>query len=85
MPRLKPNCFAPRLVLFGVLTASSLPLAGCTPAMEKFSPSNIWHNVQPHRLQRWNRGQGMSTDAYFSVADPIARPDGSWSTPDDAR
>lgn len=39
--------------------------------MKNFSPGNIWHNLQPHRLQRLNQGTGMSSDAYFSVSDPI--------------
>jgi hypothetical protein len=54
-----------------VLFCASLGVTGCTAAMKDYSPSNIWHNMQPHRLQRLNQGQGMSTDAYFSVSDPI--------------
>ena len=80
MPRVRPNCFVPRFVLLGLLVASALALSGCTPAMQKFSPSNIWHNLQPYRLQQWNRGQGMSPDAYYSVADPIDRTDDADST-----
>ena len=33
---------------------------------------NMAYELQPHRLRRLNRGPGMSPDAYFSVADPIA-------------
>jgi hypothetical protein len=28
------------------------------------------HDLQPHRLQRLNRGPGMGSDAYYSVPDP---------------
>ena len=28
------------------------------------------HDLQPHRLQRMNRGPGLSSDAYYSVPDP---------------
>ena len=39
---------------------------------EKLSPSNLFYNLQPSQLQRLNEGDaGMSTDAYFSVRDPL--------------
>lgn len=33
------------------------------------------HELQPYRLQRWNRGAGMQSgyEAYYSVADPLPR------------
>jgi hypothetical protein len=42
------------------------PLAGC----QMFE--NMMYELQPHRLRRLNSGPGMSSDAYYSVADPIA-------------
>ncbi len=60
----------PRIFAICMIAAMS-GVSGCTPAMKNFSPSNIWHNLQPHRLQRLNQGPGMSSDAYFSVSDPI--------------
>jgi hypothetical protein len=39
---------------------------------EKLSPSNLFYSLQPSQLQRLNQGDpGMSTDAYFSVRDPL--------------
>ena len=39
---------------------------------EKLSPSNLWYDLQPSRLQRLNEGStGMSSDVYYSVLDPI--------------
>lgn len=35
----------------------------------------IMHELQPHRLQRLNSGPGMSSDAYYSVPDPLDQPD----------
>ncbi len=40
-------------------------------AWEKLSPSNIWYNMQPHRLNRLNEGEGMPSDVYYSVPDPL--------------
>ena len=38
---------------------------------------NMMHNLQPHRLQRLNRGvEGMPTSAYFSVNDPLDEANG---------
>jgi len=67
----RPIACARRCAYVLVLAAAAAPTIGCTPAMQKFSPSEIMHNLQPHRLQRLNRGPGMSSDAYFSVTDPI--------------
>ena len=39
---------------------------------EKLSPSNLWYDLQPSRLQRLNEGDtGMSSDVYYSVLDTI--------------
>ena len=39
---------------------------------EKMSPSNLWYDLQPSRLQRLNEGSpGMSSDVYYSVSDPL--------------
>lgn len=39
---------------------------------EKLSPSNLWYDLQPSRLQRLNEGDtGMSSDVYYSVSDPL--------------
>jgi hypothetical protein len=49
------------LCLAGLLCASGA--TGCA----------LMHELQPHRLQRWNRGNGMEPgfEAYYSVDDPI--------------
>ena len=31
----------------------------------------LMHDVQPHRLWRFNRGPSPSSNPYFSVSDPI--------------
>lgn len=31
----------------------------------------LMHEMQPHRLWRWNRGPAPSTNPFFSVSDPI--------------
>lgn len=31
----------------------------------------MMHELQPHRLWRWNRNPAPSSDPYFSVSDPI--------------
>ncbi len=46
------------LLIIGVMMASS---SGCA----------LMHEMQPHRLWRWNRGPSHSSDPYFSVSDPI--------------
>lgn len=39
---------------------------------EKLSPSNLWYDLQPTRLQRLNEGDsGMPSDVYYSVSDPL--------------
>jgi hypothetical protein len=39
---------------------------------EKLSPSNLWYDLQPTRLQRLNEGDPqMSSDVYYSVSDPL--------------
>jgi len=37
----------------------------------KWSPSNIWYNLQPSQLDKLNRGPGMPSDVYYSISDPI--------------
>ena len=39
---------------------------------DKLSPSNIWYNMSSNRLNRLNEGPGLSSDAYFSVPDPMS-------------
>jgi hypothetical protein len=46
----------PSLILSG-LALTGVITAGC-------------HELQPHRLQRLNRGPGLSTEAYYSIPDP---------------
>jgi len=39
---------------------------------EKLSPSNLWYDLQPSRLQRLNEeSTGMTSDVYYSVPDPL--------------
>ena len=47
-------------VLLAVAAAVSVAASGC---------SSTWHELQPHRLQRLNRGPGMPTgpEAYSSL------------------
>ena len=33
----------------------------------------LTHDLQPHRLWRWNRGPGASSDPFFSVSDASVR------------
>ena len=33
----------------------------------------LTHELQPHRLWRWNRGPGASSDPFFSVSDASVR------------
>jgi hypothetical protein len=51
-----------RLVSSGLLGAVVWSAAGC----------QMFHELQPHRLRRWNQGPGMSSEAYFSVPDVVA-------------
>ena len=36
-----------------------------------FTGCALMHEVQPHRLWRYNRGPAPSSNPYFSVSDPI--------------
>ena len=49
------------LCLVGLLCGTSA--SGC----------KFFHEFQPHRLQRWNRGSGMESgyEAYWSVTDAV--------------
>jgi hypothetical protein len=74
-----------RVILSFVAVATLGGLSGCStfalepsdllPSAEtwaKLSPSNLWYDLQPSRLQRLNEGDtGMSSDVYYSVLDPI--------------
>lgn len=31
----------------------------------------LMHELQPHRMWRWNRNPAPSSDPYFSVSDPL--------------
>lgn len=31
----------------------------------------LMHEMQPHRLWRWNRGPAPSSNPFFSISDPI--------------
>jgi hypothetical protein len=49
---------------FGVCVLASglwLTTSGCS----------LMHNLQPHRMWRWNRGPAPSTNPFFSISDPI--------------
>ena len=35
------------------------------------SGCSMMHELQPHRMWRWNRGPAPSTNPFFSVSDPI--------------
>ncbi len=35
------------------------------------SGCSLMHNMQPHRMWRWNRGPAPSTNPFFSISDPI--------------
>lgn len=35
------------------------------------SGCSLMHNIQPHRMWRWNRGPAPSTNPFFSISDPI--------------
>ncbi len=50
-----------RVLLLTGLLAVALGVSGC---------ASFWHDLQPHRLQRLNRGPGMPTgpEAYSIVA-----------------
>jgi hypothetical protein len=70
-----------RYILAAVASAILCGASGCAEwisnlssaeAWEKMSPSNIWYNMQPHRLERWNQGEGLPADVYYSVSDDVA-------------
>lgn len=62
-----------RMVLGGLLAATFCMFSGCE-SMSTLNPKNVWHNLQPHRLQMLNRGApAMSSDAYYSVLDDVPR------------
>ena len=63
-----------RLAAGGALVVLLFGVAGC----QMFE--NFFYELQPHRLQRLNRGPGMSSDVYYSVADPIPPDDEATST-----
>ncbi len=45
---------------------------------EKLSPSNLWYDLQPSRLQRLNEEDtGMTSDVYYSVSDSLTPNPGS--------
>ncbi len=46
------------MLIVGGMAANSL---GCA----------LMHDIQPHRLWRFNRGPSPSSNPYFSVSDPI--------------
>jgi hypothetical protein len=74
-----------RVVLSFFAAATLAGLSGCSTfalepsdllpskeTWEKLSPSNLWYDLQPSRLQRLNEGDtGMSSDVYYSVSDPL--------------
>jgi hypothetical protein len=41
---------------------------------------NMMYELQPHRLRRLNSGPGMSSDAYYSVQDPVGAESAAAST-----
>jgi hypothetical protein len=74
-----------RVVLSAIAAAVFGGISGCSTVAlnpleylpdkdtwEKLSPSNLWYDLQPSRLQRLNEGSpGMSSDVYYSVSDPL--------------
>ena len=55
---------ARRVLLMSILLAVALAIPGC---------ASMWHELQPHRLHRLNRGPGMPTgaEAYSVVSAEI--------------
>jgi hypothetical protein len=51
------RCTVMRLVLWAVLAATLANASGC---------ASFWHELQPHRLHRINRGPAPSLDPEFS-------------------
>ena len=81
-----PRRIARSRVFFSLVSAAAFGgLSGCSTfalepsdllpskeSWEKLSPSNLWYDLQPSRLQRLNEGStGMSSDVYYSVLDPL--------------
>lgn len=62
-----------RIVLTGLLGGSFLGLSGC-----RFFPEQL----QPHQLQKLNRGSAPSQDPFFSIPDPIPQ---EWTKPESER
>lgn len=50
-----------QIPLLIVVSAIALSQTGCA----------MMHDLQPHRLWRWNRGPAPSSDPYFSISDPV--------------
>lgn len=48
------------------------------------SGCSLMHNIQPHRMWRWNRGPAPSTNPFFSVSDPIPQLGQASEIPDSA-
>lgn len=58
-----------------ILVAASLTctFVGCQqPLLESLHPSNVLHELRPHRLWRKNQNRPLATNPYFSV--PAERP-----------
>ncbi len=49
-----------RRIVWVLLFLSLIPLTGCAA---------LWHEVQPHRLNRLNRGTAPTEDPDFTVID----------------
>ncbi len=50
-----------QIPLLIVVSAIAFSQTGCA----------MMHDLQPHRLWRWNRGPAPSSDPYFSISDPV--------------
>lgn len=50
-----------KLCVVAALAVGLIPLSGC----------RVLHELQPHRLQRLNRGPDIGSGALYSVPDPI--------------
>lgn len=62
-------------ITLALLAAMMLVTATGCQSVPRFSelptPAETLHDLKPHRLWRLNRGPGMSSEAYFSVSDPL--------------
>ncbi|MBI1345857.1 hypothetical protein GC163_06165 [bacterium] len=65
---MKPTNILRGLVIFSVFMAS-----GC---------ASFWHDLQPHRLRRLNRGPAPSMDPEFSAARPTSSLPDQWESVD---